>query len=210
MRSHHTFKSGCQLILFTALALMAVTVEGAQNRSASTANFVAQQQAEERYRRLYTIVEDLQSANVVLQQRVERLESQLQRAIKSLNDKQAEAVTSSQLEVLSKKLTQELKSLDDKRLADNKKILSELKKLANRPAPAPKVSTSKTRVPEQVPYDGPVYEITVEPGYTISKIAERYREQGHMIYPKDILKANPGLDPRRLQVGQVINIPAKQ
>ena len=192
------------------MTLATVVVVGAQNRSASTANFVAQQQAEERYRRLYTIVEDLQAANVVLQQRVERLENQLQRAIKSLNDKQAETVTGQQLELLSKKLTQELKSLDDKRLADNQKILSELKKLANRPAPAPKVSTVKPRDPKPLPYDGPVYEITVEPGYTISRIAERYREQGHMIYPNDILKANPGLDPRRLQVGQTINIPAKQ
>lgn len=210
MRSHYRFQLGLYSAFIALLALGNLGLLSAQNRSANAAAYIAQQQAEERYRRLYTIVEDLQSANVVLQQRIERLESQLQRAIKSLNEQQADNVTNEQLDSLSKKVTQEIQIVDNKRIADNEKILSELKKIATRPAPAPERPIVKNTKPALEPYTGPVYEITVEPGYTVSGIAQKYREQGHMISANDILRANPGLDPRRLQPGQVINIPAKQ
>ncbi len=210
MRSHQRLRTGLGSVLLTLLAFGMTAQLRAQDRSAQAAAYIAQQQAEERYRRLYTVVEDLQSANVVLQQRIERLESQLQRAIKSLNEQQADNVTTEQLDSLSKKVTQEIQIVENKRLADNKKILSELKKIANRPAPAPKQPIAKTPKPALEPYTGPVYEITIEPDYTISGIAQKYREQGHMISANDILRANPGLDPRRLQPGQVIKIPAKQ
>ncbi len=210
MRLHFRFQTGLCSALFALLALGDLGLLSAQNRSANAAAYVAQQQAEERYRRLYTVVEDLQSANVVLQKRIERLESQRQRAIKSLNEQQADNVTNDQLESLSKKVTQEIQIVENKRVADNQKILSELKKIANRPAPTPNKPIVKSTKPALKPYTGPVYEITVEPGYTISGIAQKYREQGHMISANDILRANPGLDPRRLQPGKVINIPAKQ
>ena len=199
------------LFAMAVFILCSVTSLGAQNRASNAAAFVAQQQAQEQYRRLYTTIEDLQSANLVLQQRIDRLESQLQRALKKMADQQADTVTNEQLEALSQKMTKELQTLEDKRVTDNQKILSELRKIASRPVPAPKdpvVSTPKKTTPP--PYTGPVYEVTVEPGYTISAIAESYRKQGHKISVKDILRANPGLVPEKIRPGQIINVPAKQ
>jgi LysM repeat protein len=183
----------------------------AQNRTSSAAAFVAQQQAQEQYRRLYTIVEDLQGANLVLQQRIDRLESQLQRALKKMADQQANTVTNEQLEALSQKMTKELQTLEDKRAADNQKILSELRKIASHPVPAPKDPVVSAPKKATLPaYTGPVYEVTVEKGYTISAIAESYREEGHDISVNDILRANPGLVPEKIRPGQIINVPAKQ
>ena len=199
------------LLAMMLLILCSLTTLGAQNRASSAAALLAKQQAAEQYRRLYTTVEDLQAANLVLQQRIDRLESQLQRALKKMGDQQADTVTNEQLEALSQKVTKELQTIENKRVADNEKILTELRKIASRPAPAPKeatVSVPKKATPP--PYTGPVYEVTVETGYTISAIAESYREQGHDVSVADILRANPGLIPEKIRPGQIINVPAKQ
>jgi len=45
-------------------------------------------------------------------------------------------------------------------------------------------------------------------GDTLSTIVEAYREQNIKVTLDSILKANPGLKPERLQVGQKIIIPA--
>jgi nucleoid-associated protein YgaU len=49
---------------------------------------------------------------------------------------------------------------------------------------------------------------TVQPGDTPSSISKAF--YGSAIYYPHILRANPGLDPKRMRVGQVINIPAKE
>lgn len=51
------------------------------------------------------------------------------------------------------------------------------------------------------------FEYTIEAGNTLSAIAAAYQAQGYKVTVDDILKANPGLDPNRLQLGQVIIIP---
>ena len=120
----------CALLLFPAM------VFAAQNRPSKAANFVAQQQAEEGYRRLQTTVEELQETILLLQKRIETLESQLNKANKQLDDYQANAATNEKLETLGKKFTTELEKLDSKRIDDNKKIaegLKELKKMMSRP-----------------------------------------------------------------------------
>ncbi len=197
-------------IIALSLGLLIIsegTAAEAQNRSGRAAQFVAEQQAEERYRRLKTTVEDLQSSNIVLQRRLQNLESQLQQAIKRLTDQQADVATNEQLEALSERFTKELQKIENQRVADNKRLLEEIRKIANRPVPKPVVKPSK---PALEPYTGPVYEVEVQTGYTISGIAQKYREQGHDVSVEDILRANPGLDPRKMRPGDIINVPAKQ
>ena len=195
--------------VFAVLWAGPIDTYSAQSRATNAANFVAEQQAEERYRRLYAIVEDLQAANLMLQQRIERMETQLAKSIQNANDQKADTVTNDQLDLLSNRFTKELQTLENRRAEDNRKILQEIKRIATRPnpVPSPRVVTEKTK-PSPPPYTGPVYEITIEPGYTISGIAQKYREQGHEISEEDIIRANPGIDPRRLKIGQVINVPA--
>lgn len=207
-RSFHRIFAGCLLLIAFTSGLNGRAL--AQDRQANAAAFIAQQQQEERYRRLYTLIEDLQANNLILQKRIERLETRLSEALKGVNAQQANSVTTEQFDALSKKMASDLKSLDTQRIADNQKILEELKKLAQRPVASPPPSRPATPTPELEPYTGPVYEITIEQGYTFSSIAQTYREQGHNITEKDIMRANPGVDPRRLKIGQVINVPAKE
>jgi LysM repeat protein len=51
------------------------------------------------------------------------------------------------------------------------------------------------------------YEYKVAAGDTLSIIAKAYREQGIKVTAEQILKANPGLNPNSLKVGQKIFIP---
>lgn len=186
-------------------------VFAAQNRPSKAADFVAQQQAEEGYRRLRTTVEELQETIVLLQKRIETLESQLSKTNKRLADYQTNAAANEKLDAIGKKFTAELEKLDAKRLDDNKKIkdgLEELKKMMSRPlveSPPPKPD----REPEA--YSGPSFTVKVEPGYTISAIARKCRQNGYAhVTDERILQANPGLDPKKLQIGQIIYIPAEE
>jgi LysM repeat protein len=52
------------------------------------------------------------------------------------------------------------------------------------------------------------YEYKVAEHDTLSIIAKAYRDQGIKVTADQILKANPGLDPKNLKVGQKIFIPA--
>ncbi|MCD6340109.1 MAG: LysM peptidoglycan-binding domain-containing protein [Verrucomicrobia bacterium] len=51
------------------------------------------------------------------------------------------------------------------------------------------------------------YEYTVKPGDTLSAIVQAYRREKINVTIDAVLKANPGLDPRRLLPGQKIFIP---
>ena len=196
----------CALLLFPAM------VFAAQNRPSKAANFVAQQQAEEGYRRLQTTVEELQETIVLLQKRIETLESQLNKTNKQLADYQANAATNEKLETLGKKFTTELEKLDSKRINDNKKIadgLEELKKMMSRPLVESPTPSQTDREPQA--YSGPSFTVKVEPGYTVSAIARECRKNGYShVTDELILQANPGLDPKKLQIGQIIYIPAEE
>lgn len=196
----------CALLFFPAM------VFAAQNRPSKAANFVAQQQAEEGYRRLQTTVEELQETIVLLQKRIETLESQLNKTNKQLADYQANAATNEKLETLGKEFTTELEKLDSKRINDNKKItngLEELKKMMSRPLVESPTPSQPDREPQA--YSGPGFTVKVEPGYTISAIARECRKNGYTrVTDELILQANPGLDPKKLQIGQIIYIPAEE
>lgn len=60
--------------------------------------------------------------------------------------------------------------------------------------------------PEVCPDTG-FYTYTVQPGDTLAKIAMEYQDRVPGITWRDIYKANPGIDPNNLKVGQTIKIP---
>jgi len=65
---------------------------------------------------------------------------------------------------------------------------------------------SKSAKPRRVPKK--IAEVTIEPNYTISAIAEAYRLEGVNVTIAEILEANPQItDPRKIKVGDVIIIP---
>ncbi len=123
-----------------------------------------------------------------------------------------------------KKLAEQVQEIDKKRQEDNQKILDAIQKLAkggklHTPPPdngspdttstpvnnTPTPNTGGTGAANQSGYP---YEI--QPGNTLSAIAKAFRAKGVKVTVDDILKANPGLNPNSLIVGQKILIPAPQ
>ena len=170
---------------------------------------------EERLNRMSGQIEDLLAAKAeqdkriaVLVREVEALREQLARP--AGNFASAEDV---------RKLAEVVKEVDRKRVADNEEIAKQIGNIVKaassggrndaRPpskkneSPAVKGGTSAGGSSRETGYE---YEIG--PGDTLSTIAEAYRAKGVKITADDILKANPGIKERSLQVGQKIFIPA--
>ena len=113
------------------------------------------------------------------------------------------------------KLADQVQEIDKKQKADQELILKEIEKLgkvgggsASGHKSTPIVSTTPTD--NSTPGPGPQkgYDYTIQRGDTLLAIAKAYRDQGIKVTTDQILKANPGLDPKSLIVGKKIFIPA--
>jgi len=66
----------------------------------------------------------------------------------------------------------------------------------------------RVRVPE--PWEGPTVRVVVEPGDTLWQIARRYHPHRDPRQVVDWIRSlNPGVDPGRLQIGQVVVVPVE-
>jgi len=115
-----------------------------------------------------------------------------------------------------KKLAEQVQEIDKKRQEDNAQILKALEKLDKSLGVAtpehksePVVTTNNNSTANSgAPQNG--YWQTIGNGDTISAIAKAYQDKGIKVTVKQILDANPGLDPKNLKVGQKVWIPAPQ
>jgi hypothetical protein len=123
-----------------------------------------------------------------------------------------------------KKLAEQVQEIDKKRQQDNQKILDALEKLGNgggshrshaensvNPNPAgtgAETGESTTSSNSNGPQNG--FEYTIQPGNYLTAIVKAYRAKGVKVTVDEVLKANPGLNPNRLVVGQKIFIPSGQ
>ncbi len=112
------------------------------------------------------------------------------------------------------RLAKTVEEIDRKRLEDYDKISDKLAKLG-KTLTAPLPVSSKKSAPARdenggkekssAPESG--FEYTVQKGDTLSVIVQACREKGVKVTTDQILKANPGMKPERLKVGQKIFIP---
>jgi len=116
-----------------------------------------------------------------------------------------------------KKLADQVQQIDQKRQSDNDQILKELERLEKslNVSPGhtsdPGATATANPTPTVSPYaTAPHYEYPIKEGDTIGAIAKAYTAQGIKVTTKEILKANPGLNPSSLHVGQKIIIPQPQ
>jgi LysM repeat protein len=118
-----------------------------------------------------------------------------------------------------KKLADQVQQIDQKRQSDNDQILKELERLekslnvtpGHTSDPGTTTTANPTATPAVSPYANvPHYEYPIKEGDTIGAIAKAYTAQGIKVTTKEILKANPGLNPSNLRVGQKIIIPQPQ
>ena len=117
-----------------------------------------------------------------------------------------------------RRLMEKLKEIDEKRVADNERIVKEIEKLGR--VGSGGGGKAKPVKPVAPPKDDPGksgatgaekgFEHTIASGDRISTIAQAYRDKGVKVSTEQILKANPGLNPDKLRVGQKIFIPTPQ
>lgn len=185
--------------IFLAILLNTAQMNG---QTADAASVIAsREEAEERYRRMVSAIEELQAGHAALRKRVLDLEETVARLREELYRATNGIVTKAELAALAEKLVE----LDKSRESDKKLILEQLAKLGaslknlHTPAPAP---SKESTIPEKG------YEYVIQPGDTLSKIVKAYNDAGIKVTLKQIQDANPGLNPNSLKVGQKIFIPA--
>jgi LysM repeat protein len=139
----------------------------------------------------------------------------LEKEISELRDKSSQpgAMDTATADAL-KKLADQVQEIDKKRQEDRELILKEIGKLgkvggsSSGRKPTPTVTTNSATGSSSTGGKENGYEYKVAEHDTLSIIAKAYRDQGIKVTADQILKANPGLNPNSLKVGQKIFIPA--
>lgn len=161
-------------------------------------------------------IQDAQEAMRLQEQRIAALEKE----IGELRDKvNAPTVNDSASRDDLKQLADQMQEIDRKRLDDRELILKQIEQLAKAGVLAPATPTHKPKTnPETTatgddnshttpsgPENGHYY--TIKDGDRLSDIVKAYQAQGVKVTTKQVLKANPGLDPNKIISGKKIFIP---
>jgi LysM repeat protein len=183
------------------LFILAFTISMAHAQDTAT-----QQQIDQINGRL----QDLQDMQAVQAKHIEALEKE----IGDLRDQLSQPGATADQDGL-KKLAEKVQEIDKKRQEDRELILKEIEKLGKvggptgrKPTPTSTVTTNQAAASPAASGKESGYEYKVAAGDTLSIIAKAYRDQGIKVTADQILKANPGLNPNSLKVGQKIFIPA--
>lgn len=177
----------------------------------------------EEFRRLVGEVADLRDANSAQQKRISALQKEVDHLRDALRDSQ-EKSTSKMGDFATredlKKIVDQIKEVDQRREADRKLILQEFENLGK--AISQPVKQPKRRDPEpeqrtepEKPIEGTFLPYTIKPNESLSEIQANYnaelKRQGlPTISQKQILQANPKLNPNRIFSGQTIQLPVPE
>jgi len=127
----------------------------------------------------------------------------LTREMESLREQLAAVRGSASQQDCCEVLADSIREVDRKRQKDRELILDEIDKLGKKlGARAP--SAGGSSVP---PSSSERFEYVVREGDTLSAIVEAYRREGVKVTLNDVLRANPGLKPESMQIGQKVIIP---
>ena len=166
---------------------------------------------EERLNKLTAQFQDLADAKEAQKKRIEELAKQVRDLQEQLSKPNANYASQEDL----KELAGKVQEVDRKRQDDNELILKKIEGLGKTlGAPLPKKPAAASP-PAAVdisapPTDGKGYEYLVQSGDTLMAIVQAYRDKNIKVTIDQILKANPGLKPEKMHVGQKIFIPAPQ
>ena len=163
-------------------------------------------------------IQDVLAAQAAQEKRIEALEKQINNLGSQINQPGSTGLASQDD---LQKLAQQVQEIDKKRQDDNQRVLKELERLEKALSVSPPGRRSSPDVPPDIrpaplkshsdagdttPQNG--YNYTVQKGDTLIAIVKAYRDQGIKVTMDQVLKANPGLDPKTMKVGQKIFIPA--
>lgn len=207
MKSLSHFFAGALLIAGLPTTAFAQVSYGAQQ-------YAEQQQAEERWRKLSSQVEEMERTQEVLRKRIATLEEENGSLRTDLNKNSNAGVSPEEFQRVIKQITDKLKELDDKRIADNKAIIEQLKQSIRdfKPAPATTTPQRSPSVPsESDPLPGPQEGFThvLLEGQTISGVVQAFRAKGVKTSIKAVMDANPKIrDPKNVRAGTEIFVPS--
>ncbi len=159
---------------------------------------------EERLNKMAAQIEGLIEVRDQQNRKIEQLTRALEDLQAKMNKPDPDYASQEDVKLLADKL----REVDRKRQEDNDRILdmikTEIPKIIksstprSTPTPAPSDDSS-------IPKEG--YEHVVKSGETLSAIIQAYRENGVKVTLSQVLRANPGLKPEQLRVGQKVFIP---
>ncbi len=118
-----------------------------------------------------------------------------------------------------KRVADAIKEVDQNRLKNYEEIRAKLLKLGeslSAPPPERKKPVIDNNNSDETPTGGKSgapekgFEYVIQRGDTLDAVVQAYREKNIKITTSQVLKANPGLKPEKLRVGQKIFIPAPQ
>jgi LysM repeat protein len=184
---------------------------------------------EERLNKLNGAIADLRESQDALKKQIERLSKE----IESLRE-QASKPTGNYASVDDlKSLAKSVEEVDRKRIKDFEKVddaLQKIKKLLEKPVATTtgpttgkkgsgtsnsdsgteKKTDDKTTDDKSPPGDDKAFPYVIKKGDTLEAIVLAYKEKNIKVTVDQILKANPGLKPEKMYIGQKIWIPAPQ
>lgn len=165
----------------------------------------------ERLEKLSGTVKDLLDSREAFQQSLQSLQKDLRDLQDKVNSGNSTLATQQDL----KQLASKIEDVDRKRAADYDRLVSQIEALGKLvtapPAAVPKARSRPAPTEEPEPaanVSDKGYYYVVKKGDYLSLIAQAYRAKNVKVTVKQILDANPGLDEKRLIVGQKIFIPA--
>jgi LysM repeat protein len=168
---------------------------------------------QERLDKLSGRLDDQEKAQETLRKQI----ADLAKDVQSLREQLAKPSTSYARPEDLNRLAEAIKDVDRKRMEDADKTHAELLKLRQvleaplkqsrkNAAPPPRDNPGTSGAP--IPDKG--FEYVIKSGDTLDAIVQAYKEKNIKVTVSQILKANPGLVPERMKVGQKIFIPAPQ
>ncbi len=160
---------------------------------------------DERINKLSGQIEDLIAAHKTLQKQLTEISQRVDDLREQVGKPNASYITHDDL----KPLADSIREVDRKRIQDAENIQKQLvniQKLAAQTPPPRRTEKAPPEKEKERPQKG--FEYQVQTGDTLSSIIQAYRDQNVKVTLDQVKKANPGLKPEKMHVGQVIFIPA--
>ena len=191
--------SFCYAITLLFVSLIYPSIPQAQDSSLQNRALL------ENVNRLQGQLNDLLQSYNALKKELDSLKSEVRRTRAETLKNKPNTITQNDVDALAKTI----REVDRKRSADKELILKEIRNIAknstrNRPTPSKPIKPVR-------PQKG--FDHSVQSGETISAIISAYNEQlksegaKKRITLNSVLKANPKLNPRSIQIGQNLFIP---
>lgn len=199
---------GLGLCALTSRGQDSVTPLPARPAMNSAAAIASRQEAEENYNALKGQIEDLVAANAESQKQIQEMRKEIEELRSQLGKPQGNFASADDV----KQLSAAIEELNKKREADKQLILKEMEKLGHTVVSgAGRTSethapTRHAETPQNTDQDG--YYYTVKKGDNFKLIAQYYRDKQIMVTSKQIIAANPNVNPDKLLIGAKIFIPA--